>query len=84
MKIRGWKIVPISPKANFTQNTECPFSLRPTLTVSYWTGLDPLQYFCDHYRLKLHWRFLYHGSPARHNTSIPLYSHNWSCFTKLG
>jgi len=54
MKIRGWKIVPISPEANFTQNTEGPFSHRPTLTVSYWTGLDPLQHFCDHYHLKLY------------------------------
>lgn len=54
MKIRGWQIVPISPKANFTQNTEGPFSHRPMLTVSYWTGLDPLQHFCDQYHLKLY------------------------------
>jgi len=70
MKIRGWQIVPILPKANFTQNTEGSFSHRSTLTVSYWTGLDPLQYFCDYCLLKLYWTFLYHGSPARHN--IPL------------
>jgi len=51
MKIRGWQIVPISPKANFRQTTEGPFSHRSTLTISYWTGLDPLQFFYDHYLL---------------------------------
>jgi hypothetical protein len=54
MRIRGWQIVPITPKAKFRQNTEGLFSHGSTLTVSYWTGLDPLQHFCDHYLLKLY------------------------------
>lgn len=43
MKIRGWQIVPISPKANNRESTESLFSHPSVLSVFYQTSLDFLQ-----------------------------------------